>query len=308
MENRNQVTVEWKYLSIVRAFLADFFLYPRLLCHILKYAASRDYDILDFSYRKYEGGYFIVLLGVYIVMVYLVRFLLVSRTILKLIKDIVDNEEGKCSSCRFWLMCVFNFLFFSQAVFLRFILHTICHTVAQVLLIFILFLRAKYEFDNSNGSTNVSPYFWTTLTLVYFMPQLGFFMFFPTNYINISDIFYVQDHIPCFYRTFYLCFSPVFTIISLVYSIIFITFLIVSALFYDNNSYTILGHSDINLSLNWQYFILAAYIYIVVINFKSSFIVALYFFVSMMFILAFPYSIFGAVCLYILLCTKTKIC
>ncbi len=30
---------------------------------ILKYAASRDYDILDFSYRKYEGGYFIVLLG-----------------------------------------------------------------------------------------------------------------------------------------------------------------------------------------------------------------------------------------------------
>ncbi len=305
---RNQIRIEWKYLSVFRAFLADFFLYPILLCHVLKYAASKNYDVLDFSYKKYEGSYFVILLGVYFVMVYSVRFMLVVRTFTKVIQDLVEDEKRDCKMCRLFCLYLFKLFFFSQGVFIRLFLHTFCHFLAQILLVVIVFLRAEYEFERSQGSLNVSPYFWATVVLVYIIPQLGFFTFFSSNYPHIYNIFYEQNHIPCCYKTIYLWLSPLFTVLSLVYSGILVTFLVLSGLIYNPTlKFATFWFHEANLSLNLQYFILATYIFILIINFRTTFTMFFYICYFTIFVFTFPFSASGLVGAYIVCFTDKKI-
>ena len=288
MASRENVRLDYKsrcrgkclnFLSKFRFIIIDFFLYPLFICNLPKYAGSGGLDDLDFNYRKYEGAYILVFCGIYILLVYLSRILVLSFSLRSILLQLILTEEEETSWKTICKACCCK-----SCTLPGLLIHTLCQFIFQAMMLIILWVIASSEF-NSPASQG-SGIFWVLVCLGYLCPVFGILSFFITDCYNSEDLLVtlmersaeiqnsdyhqelIKQHsevskepIMCFYRVFYSFFSFPLICMAITYSIFLSVFVIICiAVFFSAES-----------AVGWEIFLIFFVVWISVINLRVLF-------------------------------------
>ena len=287
MASRDEVKLDYKskcrgrclnFSSKFRFIIIDFFLYPLFVCNLPKFAGGGSLDDLDFNYRKYEGAYILVFCGIYVLLVYLSRILVLSFSLWSILQLILTEEEKKnwktiCKAC-----CC------KSCTLPGLLIHTLCQFIFQAMMLVMLWVIASSEFTSpaSQGSSD----FWVLVCLGYLCSVFGILSFFITNCYNSEDLLVtlmersaeiqnsdyhrelIEQHseatgkpIPCYYRIFYSFFSFPLICMAIIYSAFLSVFVIICiAVFLSAES-----------AVGWKIFLIFFVVSISVINFRVLF-------------------------------------
>ena len=100
MQSRDEIRLVYctTFQDLIR-LLADMFLYPIFICHVLRHSDSiSNFDIFDFNYNRYDGAFFLILVGTYIVLVYGARLVVIFSILISARKALELSEY----QCTYW--------------------------------------------------------------------------------------------------------------------------------------------------------------------------------------------------------------
>ena len=192
MATREKVTLDYKskcggclqFSSKFRFIIIDFFLYPLFICNLPKYAGGGSQDDLDFSYRKYDGTYMVVFCGIYLLLGYISRILVLSFSLWSILPQRKNRKTCCCTSqtlCQLRLCCSVKYCTLPSLL-----IHTLCQFMFQIVMLVMLWVIASSEFTSS--ASQGSGYFWGVVCLGYLCPVFGILSFFITDYYNTKDL------------------------------------------------------------------------------------------------------------------------
>lgn len=192
-----------RFQDIIR-LLADIFLYPIFICHVLKHSNSiSNFDIFDFNYNRYDGAFFLILIGTYIILVYGAR-LVVIFSILISVRRALKLRKYRCTYCWFSI---------------RLVLHSFGHIALQIVMIAIISVATS-----QNEPFNDDEYFWTVVAIAYVLPPFTIVVLFANYYHFLEELIFGiadrQEGRPhnCCLKWLYSFVSPVSIILSMIYA------------------------------------------------------------------------------------------
>ena len=275
MNSRNKIELRKKSkwclngISKIRYIVIDLFLYPIFICHVMKYAADRSHEVLDFSYKKYEGAFFLVFAGIYVLLVYITRLAILGVSIWYIVEPFFPKDAN---DEKIWKLAFEKFFCFKQCVLPFLFLHTLFQFIFQMVIFCLIWFVAEHEFDMSRGTIRISSGFWFLVVMGYLVPVLGILSYFIPVCYNVEDLFVSitereaelkmedetlkkkhKEAVTTPYNWFigivYSFVSVPLTVLSIMYTIVIVVFILISVFLFFN------GERD-NIPLGWVIYLI----------------------------------------------------
>ncbi len=292
MNSRNNIHwSKYTYISSKLRFITiDLFLYPMFICHALKYAADPTHEVLDFNYRKFEGTYIILFLGIYFVLVYLGRVVVVGVSLWSIVSLFLPQNYGEKNCKERSKLCCESFCCFKHCYFPRIYTHIILQLIFQMMTFLLIWVAAGVHFGRSTAYYGTWM-FWTVVVLGYFNPVIGILSYFVTDcynteelLVNITEQSSEIEKSKCFVKLKeqhskvkkYFSLRVFYSFVSAPLTVLSVTFLVFLSIFLVFVSLSLLDSSQRNNQPWILIFELVYYFFAVIINFRISLTAAIW--------------------------------